>query len=113
MTGVRNGPLARKVLSATGFTALGTVPPGMTWLVKTVHVQSDTNTEANVLLQLGSADGAVHVTLPRFVVAGQTGVLWQGWTALASGDDLVAWTDQAPVQIWVAGAELPGEIPAR
>lgn len=113
MTGVRNGVLGREITTAVGFTVLGQVPAGMTWLLKTVHAYNASSQSAQVIIQLQSAVGGISARLPTFTLVSGTADTWEGWTALMPGDQLLVFADQASIHVWAAGAELPGDIPPR
>lgn len=110
MTGIRNGVLGRVVTTATGFTLVGTVPAGMTWLLKAVHLVNNAAATANLVVQLTSPDNSIAAQLPHYAIDPTEAVLWQGWTSLGPGDHLYVSSDQVGVHIWAAGAELPGTI---
>ena len=110
MTGVRNGPLARMILTSAGYTTIGTVPQGETWLIKTIHYLNAGSAKATVYSQLQAADGPVAARLDQYELEPLTWQTWQGWTALRPGDQLLVSTDQADVHVWVNGAALPGNL---
>jgi hypothetical protein len=109
MTGVRNGPLARLRTSSGDPVGLGTVPAGMTWLVKTIHVLNVGTAAIDLVVQLSNPDGSVYVRLPPFAAAAGEAMTWEGWTALGPGDQLTV-LNGPEAMVWVAGAELPGVI---
>lgn len=107
MPGVRNGVLARLITTSEGVTPLGTVPPGFTWLLKTVHVLNTGGVPAAVTIGMGAADGGVQASLLVVDLEPHTAHTWEGWTALGPGD-LLYISSISNVHVWCAGADLPG-----
>lgn len=110
MTGVRNGVLARMALTTTAATAVGTVPSGTTWLLKAVHLTNTNAVATNVTVQMNNAANTVFVWLVQQTIQASSFFAWYGWTAMAPGDVLYVTTAVAPLDVWVAGAALPGEL---
>lgn len=111
MTGVRNGPIARRIATSTGTTTIGTCPTNFTWLLKTVHLLNVGGAAASVVLALSQAGGGVQASLGRFELAAGEAQSWYGWTTLGPGDAIYVNVDQVPIHVWCSGAELPGVIP--
>lgn len=110
MTGVRNGPLARKITASSGIQQIGVVPANMTWLVKAVHVLNASSAPADVSVFLVGADTVQAYLANWATIANGKFETWQGWTAAGPGDAVFLFSDQAALHIWVSGAELPGVI---
>lgn len=105
--GVRNGVLARQLTTVDGFTLLGTVPSGLTWLLKTVHVLNASPVASDVFIQLNSASGGIVAYLVVWTIEADEPKTWEGWTALQPGDELFV-HGPAQLHVWASGAELPG-----
>lgn len=110
MTGVRNGVLGRIHLASPGFVTLATVPAGFVYLVKTFHVSNVDAVANTVGIQLKDAAGALQVGLPDTEFTGAGNALIELWTALNAGDSIVVGAVAGNVNVWVAGAALPGDL---
>jgi hypothetical protein len=108
MPGVRNGVLARGVSSGLRELQVGTVPVGFTWLLKVVHLWNSSTTAAPLAVKLTSADGLVRAYLVSETLEPNAIHSWEGWTALNPGDRLSMDVSVPGVNLWAAGAELPG-----
>lgn len=109
MTGVRNGPLARAIITVPGFSIVGQVPAGFTWLIKTLHLLSASGSVAAMEARLVNPASGIQVVIGHWDVDPAGFVLWQGWTTAGPGDR-VAISAPLNTTVWLSGAELPGTL---
>lgn len=108
MTGVRNGCVGRFHSSATGWTRLLTVPPGMTLLLKSVEQYNGSAAAAQLQLVVTSIDGVVNAVLSNVQLAANSSASWAGWIALNPGDSVSVYAGAPGLDFWASGALLPG-----
>lgn len=112
MVGVRNGALAQAQLNSTGLITVAAVPANTTWLVKTLQLWNNSPAQLHATWWLSNPTKGISVPFTPLVVDANAGSFLQVWVALNPADRLLLSIDQAPVHVWVSGAELPGVIPA-
>lgn len=109
MAGIRNGPLVQALVQSTDPPTVGTVPTGLTWLVKTIHLLNPSASTVHARVELLSANGLMRARVLEEDLAVAGAFTWEGWTALAAGDHVELFLDTGGLYIWLSGAELPGE----
>lgn len=112
MTGVRNGVLARQLTSQASVNLVGVVPAGFTWLIKTIHLLNTTGAAISAIVQINAVDDSAVAHVLELTLTPNVAQTWSGWTVAGPGD-LVYLFSPSGVHVWIAGAELPGDIPAR
>lgn len=110
LTPVRNGPLGKTIVQDATTVVVGTVSPGNTWLLKTVHLLNASISPATVTVGLAAAADGVQarVTIEEIEPAGYA--TWEGWTTLGPGDKVYVSTNVGGIHVWLSGADLPGAI---
>ena len=108
---VRNGVLCRGVSVGAVSVVLGTVPAGMTWLVKEINVLNGGGAAASISVQ---AQNAANTMVARpytnsALAAGAT-ERYSGFLAMGPGDQLVLYPGAANLFVWASGAQLDGHL---
>lgn len=107
----RNGVLGRLITTSTNWTAVFTVPAGQTVLLKAVHVFNASSSATPVLIRLWGVPDGVTAYLPAFDLEPNAIAVWEGWTALNSGDQLQSVSSSSTgCHVWAVGAVLPGAL---
>lgn len=88
-----------------------TCPDDHIVIVKSVEAQNHAVVSALVSTNTQrSGGGDPHVTMLEATInSGQAGA-WSGWRVLAPGDQVWLYADQADVDVWISGAELPSPV---
>jgi hypothetical protein len=109
---VRSTVLAVANHSGTGLpAAIGTVPPGHTWLVKSAYVRQLSGVQNDVDLYIDDSAGHLAVFFTGNI-GSNVPTWWNGWVAAREGSRIVLnATGPGPIEVWVSGADLPGIAP--
>ena len=109
MTAVATDVLGRGSWSAAGWRTFVTCPAGITMIVKSVVLSTDSATDVETIVSVFNPTKAVSVQVGRKPVKASAPLYLELWVVLTPGDLLVAYSAAPGPAIWVSGSVLVGE----
>lgn len=105
---VASAVLAKFTTAAAGWTTIGTVGVGQTWIVKSASMFNASAAARDVRIYANDSPGSnIGVIFFQGINAGAVGY-WNGWVVLGPGNNIQVYSDAAGVTFWISGSKLNG-----